>query len=55
MGKNMPYYPADAEIYGVDLSDGMLAQARDRAKREHVAIDLREMDAQSLDFPADRR
>jgi ubiquinone/menaquinone biosynthesis C-methylase UbiE len=51
-GKNMPYYPVGAEIYGIDLSNGMLTQARDRAKREHVAIDLREMDAQSLDFPA---
>jgi len=52
-GKNMPYYPAGAEICGIDLSDGMLAQARERARREQVAIDLREMDVQALDFPAD--
>jgi phosphatidylethanolamine/phosphatidyl-N-methylethanolamine N-methyltransferase len=52
-GKNMPYYPAGAEMYGIDLSDGMLAQARDRAKREQIAIDLREMDVQALNFPTD--
>ncbi len=50
-GKNMPYYPDGAEVCGIDLSDGMLAQARERAKRAHVAVDLREMDVQCLDFP----
>lgn len=52
-GKNMPYYPEGAEICGIDLSDGMLARARERAIRHQVAVDLREMDVQSLDFPDD--
>jgi ubiquinone/menaquinone biosynthesis C-methylase UbiE len=52
-GKNMPYYPQGAEICGIDLSDGMLAQARARATLDKVAVDLREMDVQSLDFPND--
>ncbi|HUL13083.1 MAG TPA: class I SAM-dependent methyltransferase [Methylococcaceae bacterium] len=50
-GKNMPYYPQGIEICGIDLSDGMLARARKRAVRNHIAIDLREMDVQALGFP----
>jgi ubiquinone/menaquinone biosynthesis C-methylase UbiE len=49
-GKNMPYYPADAEMTAVDLSDRMLAQARRRAAREGVDVELHEMDAQNLRF-----
>ncbi|CAG0969296.1 partial demethylmenaquinone methyltransferase / 2-methoxy-6-polyprenyl-1,4-benzoquinol methylase, partial [Anaerolineae bacterium] len=52
-GKNMPFYPEGAEICGIDLSDSMLAQARKRADRESVAVALREMDVQALDFPDD--
>lgn len=50
-GKNMPFYPEGAEIQGIDLSEGMLAQARLRARREHAAVELREMDVQALEFP----
>jgi ubiquinone/menaquinone biosynthesis C-methylase UbiE len=50
-GKNMPYYPQGSEICAIDLSDGMLVRARERAKRERVAVDLCEMDVQSLDYP----
>ncbi len=49
-GKNMPYYPKSAEITGIDLSDGMLAQARQRARRDRVAVELQEMDVQALEF-----
>ena len=30
-GKNMPYYPRKTEVTAIDLSDQMLARARDRA------------------------
>lgn len=50
-GKNMSYYPTGAEVCGIDLSSGMLGQALKRAERENVAVDLREMDVQSLDLP----
>lgn len=50
-GKNMPYYPAGAAVCAIDLSDGMLAKARRRAERDHIPVDLREMDVQALDFP----
>ncbi len=52
-GKNMPYYPADAEVTAVDLSGKMLAQARERARRLGLEVDLRPMDVQRLDFPDD--
>jgi len=52
-GKNMPYYPAGAEVTAVDLSDRMLAQARKRAAREGVPVKLHEMDVQALSFGQD--
>ena len=52
-GKNMPYYPPDAEVTAVDLGGKMLAQARERARRLGLEVDLRPMDVQRLDFPDD--
>jgi len=52
-GKNMPYYPAGAQVTAVDLSDKMLAQARKRAAREGIQVELHEMDAQALSFEDD--
>ncbi len=52
-GKNMPYYPARAQVTAVDLSDKMLAQARKRAAREGIEVELHEMDAQALSFEDD--
>ena len=50
-GNNFPYYPANAEITAVDFSEEMLKRARDRASRLKVKVDLRQMDAQNLEFP----
>jgi ubiquinone/menaquinone biosynthesis C-methylase UbiE len=50
-GKNMPYYPNGAQITAIDLSDRMLQQARKRAERLELDVDLRQMDVQTLDFP----
>ncbi len=52
-GKNFPYHPRNANVTGVDLSDQMLVRARERARKLNVTVDLREGDAQSLDFPGD--
>jgi len=49
-GNNIPYYPADAEITAVDFSEGMLKRARDKASRHKVKVNLRQMDAQNLEF-----
>jgi len=50
-GANMPYYPKGAQVTAIDLSDRMVAQARRRAAREGVDVQLLEMDAQALGFP----
>ncbi len=51
-GLNLPYYTsAVTAATGIDFSTGMLAVARERAASLGLAIELRQMDAQSLDFP----
>lgn len=50
-GKNMPYYPPDAEITAIDLTPGMLERARKRAGALGLSIDLRLGDVQALEFP----
>lgn len=52
-GKNFPYHPRGAKVTGIDLADQMLARARERAQKLGATIDLREGDAQALDFPDD--
>ncbi|NOZ81353.1 MAG: class I SAM-dependent methyltransferase [DPANN group archaeon] len=51
-GKNMPYYPANANVTAIDLSRGMLSKAHKRKEASGYAVDLREMDAEDLRFPA---
>ena len=50
-GLNLPFYPADVRLTGVDLSPAMLAGARARAAELGREVTLREGDAQSLPFP----
>lgn len=53
-GLNLPYYSAAVtRAVGIDLSAGMLAQARRRAAELGRAVDLAQMDAQRLAFPDD--
>jgi len=49
-GNNIPYYPPNAEMTAIDFSKEMLKRARDRASRHKVKVDLRQMDAQNLEF-----
>jgi ubiquinone/menaquinone biosynthesis C-methylase UbiE len=53
-GRNLPFYPPDTRLTGVDLTPAMLAQARDRAADLGIAADLRIGDAQALDLPDGR-
>lgn len=48
-GLNLPAYPANVHVTGVDLSQGML----DEARKKHVSahITLKVSDLQNLDFP----
>ena len=55
-GKNLPYYPEDVDLTGIDFSAAMIERARDRASvTEHGprSVTLHEMDVQSLGFDAD--
>ena len=49
-GRNFPYYPLGAEMTAVDLSEGMLKRARDKASTQQVNVHLEAMDVQNLDF-----
>jgi ubiquinone/menaquinone biosynthesis C-methylase UbiE len=49
-GLNLPCYPTDATITGVELSPAMLAIARQRAAGLGLDADLRECDAEHLPF-----
>ncbi|HZD00034.1 MAG TPA: class I SAM-dependent methyltransferase [Actinomycetes bacterium] len=50
-GRNLPFYPPDARLTGVDYSPAMLELARERARSLGRAVDLREGDAHALAFP----
>jgi ubiquinone/menaquinone biosynthesis C-methylase UbiE len=50
-GRNLPYYPADVRLTGVDLTPAMLAIARQRANDLGREVELRVGDAQNLDLP----
>ncbi len=51
-GLSLPYYPNDCHVTGIDISDAMLHQARERAELlEGTEIDLRLMDARELSYP----
>ncbi len=52
-GKNMDYYPPEVNITGIDLTPGMLDQARKKATNLNMDMDLRIGDAQSLEFEDD--
>ncbi|MDD3043486.1 MAG: class I SAM-dependent methyltransferase [Methanosarcinaceae archaeon] len=50
-GKNLEYYPSGCALIGIDVSDGMLEKAREKAVgMKNVTLLL--MDAEHLDFPA---
>ena len=50
-GKNFPYYPKDARVTAIDISERMLERARRRAAQMGVSVELLPMDAQALTFP----
>jgi ubiquinone/menaquinone biosynthesis C-methylase UbiE len=50
-GRNVPFYPPDAHVVGIDLSPAMLARAKRRAQRLGRAVELRRSDVTNLDLP----
>jgi SAM-dependent methyltransferase len=53
-GRNLPFYPQDVRLTGVELSPAMLEIARRRADELGRQADLRVGNAEALDFPAER-
>lgn len=53
-GRNLPYYPRDCEITGVDISPKMLEAAAQRAAQLGLTVELLQMDAHELRFPSAR-
>jgi len=49
-GLNLPYYPNDVEIVGIDFTKGMLDKAREKIKKMKKKIELHEMDASCTTF-----
>ncbi|MBB5874375.1 ubiquinone/menaquinone biosynthesis C-methylase UbiE [Allocatelliglobosispora scoriae] len=49
-GRNLPFYPTDVRLTGIELSPAMLDIARRRATELGVPADLRAGDAQALPF-----
>ncbi|GMQ93380.1 MAG: class I SAM-dependent methyltransferase [Acidimicrobiia bacterium] len=52
-GKNLSYYPDDAQIVGIDVSSQMLARATDRVESLSLDIELAEADVQDLPYEDD--
>ena len=50
-GRNIPFYPADTEMLGIDASAAMLARAERRRQRLGRVVGLRQMDLTRLDLP----
>lgn len=50
-GLNLPFYPLDVALTGVDVSPAMLAVARERADVLGGGAEFHVGDAQALDFP----
>jgi ubiquinone/menaquinone biosynthesis C-methylase UbiE len=49
-GLNLPFYPDDVTLTGIDISDKMLEAARLRADTLQRKVDLRKGDAHQLEF-----
>jgi ubiquinone/menaquinone biosynthesis C-methylase UbiE len=50
-GCNIPFYPDDSKVVGIDMSERMLDRAKDRAEMLDRPVTLRTMNLFSLEFP----
>lgn len=52
-GKNLRYYPIDANVTAIDFSEKMLKYAKQRAAKIGLDANLKNMDVQALQFEPD--
>ena len=50
-GRNLEHYPTGTKLTGIELSEGMLSIAHDRAAQLGIEGELHQGDAQALDLP----
>ncbi len=50
-GRNFPFYPANSNVVGIDLSPAMLTRAQRRLSTAAATVELRRMDVTRLEFP----
>jgi ubiquinone/menaquinone biosynthesis C-methylase UbiE len=50
-GKNIPYYPPETELTGVDISPKMLKRAQGKAKALGMNVEFSVMDIEQMTFP----
>jgi ubiquinone/menaquinone biosynthesis C-methylase UbiE len=50
-GKNLPFYRADIDLHGIDISPEMFKRAKRRADNMGMKADLRVMDVEKMTFP----
>ncbi|HDY67790.1 MAG TPA: class I SAM-dependent methyltransferase [Candidatus Scalindua sp.] len=50
-GRNIPFYPKNSDIYGIDISNGMLDKSRKRAEKLKRNVHVQKMDIASTNFP----
>ena len=53
-GRNLTFHPADRHLTGIDISEQMLARARERADRLGITVRLQVGDVTDLPFADDR-
>jgi len=50
-GRNIPFYPKNSEVFGIDLSNGMLKKAKKRAEKLNRKVKIHKMDIIKTTFP----
>ncbi len=50
-GANLCHYPPGVEVIGIDVSEGMLEQARRKAARQKCPVGWAQVDGEALAFP----
>jgi ubiquinone/menaquinone biosynthesis C-methylase UbiE len=50
-GRNIPFYPPDSGVTGIDTSPAMLARAKGRAARVGATVEFLERDVRATGFP----